>query len=259
MNRDRGTLGAGGGIRWWLLGVVVVAGLLPWAARAQTRPPSLAVISEVAHQLNVITPPASSVGSHLSQGRQAKLDVMQGAFDTEVLLAARDALKSTGASVWLIAPIDSEFFDPLQDIVEGARVSIPDDLAQAMHQKGSDELLLFTRYSAPAAVELRNTTEGQGRLVGMGFYLQPYEDATNMDTLNSMRGYVAPFVYMRATLIDAKTGRVLRTATYTECRSMGGNMRGNAWTSTSSEQKANAIHWLVVKGVNQLIPELFAH
>jgi hypothetical protein len=226
-----------------------------WPAHPQTAAPSLAVISEVAHKLDVVAPPQQEVGSRLQSNSVMKLDAKEGAFDTDVLLAARAALKKTPvAAVWLIAPTDREIFDSLQDIGAGSRVAIPDDLAQAMRAKGSNELLLFTRFSAPASVELHNETEGAGNLAGLGFYLDPRARPVNLGTLNSMHGYVAPFVYMRATLIDAASGLVLHTATYTRCRAIAGNLSGDAWTSTTWRDKVLALHTLLAEGVGRLVP-----
>lgn len=231
-------------------------------AAAQPAPRSFAVYSEVAREINVVTF-QESTGSRLSANLVSRVPIPQAALDNVVLLTARQALEQSdrGGRNWLIAPLDSDMFDPLQMPPEGATLKLPDDLAAEMKRRGLSHLLLFTRFRGDANLKSRNATLGSGPLEGLGFYIDRVTPLTRADTREDGAGFLAPFIYVRVTLVDGANGRVLRTRRVGEghvIANVPGAGGGDPWDVMTPTEKVQRLTDMITREIGALLPEVLA-
>jgi hypothetical protein len=234
-------------------------------AQAQTLPlpRSYAVISEVAREVSVVSFQPST-GSNMNQNRRQRLPVPDGAFDKVALLAAQQAIKNTAAAagVWLLAPAESDFFDGLRSYAVGDTVKLPADLAAALQENRSSHLLLVSRHRAEAQFRFVQLTDGTGLLDGLGFYVDRSARVKNLDTRETGQGYLAPYVHVRATLIDTATSKVLNTQTTQASRVFSAGEAkdgsGNPWEALTAAEKMATLRDMLRDEVTRLVPLVLA-
>jgi hypothetical protein len=226
-------------------------------------PRAYAVISEVARDVSVVAF-QESTGSRLDSNKRDRLPVSDGALDKVALITAQQALKQAApaASVWLIAPADSDFFPGLYSTSVGATVAMPADLAAVFKENRTTHLLLFTRFKAEAQFRFENLTEGPGPLDGLGFYIDRRAQVKSGPTSMTGIGFLAPYVHIRATLIDTATSKVIGTSTTQASRIFGASEAqdgsGNPWEALPGPQKINTLSDMLRDEVTRLTPMVLA-
>ncbi|MDP2004201.1 MAG: hypothetical protein Q8K45_00855 [Rubrivivax sp.] len=246
-------------LRLWA-GPVLLA--LASSVTAQSSPRAYAVVSEVAREVSVVIY-QESTGSLIGNNMRQRIAVPEDALDKVVLVGARQALQKAepGARIWLIAPTDTELFEGLQNATEGERVAIPADLAAALRQNGSTHLLLFTRYRSDAQLRGYKTMFGSGRLEGLGFYVDRHTPGYIPETGDHIKGFLAPYTYFRATLIDAATAKVLHTRTIAKGVAVSSSETTagkHAWDVWTPAQKMTSLRDMLMAEVAQVVAELAA-
>lgn len=241
-----------------------VAGLLLLAAAAavpaQTLKRSYVVLSELAQNVSVVTvqDPAVTGGGPTAP---ARLAIPEGTLDKVVLLIAKQAIAKADpeAPVWLVAPLDTDLFGPQQNLGERATVKLPADLADEMQKRGSTHLLFITRFRGEARLPLRGVQHGRGTLEGMGFYVDRFTTLPPGDAGPESPGFLAPFIYARAVLIDARTGLVLRTRRVGEGKVIANPQStppGDPWNLLSPTEKVGVLNDLIVDELGGLLPTM---
>lgn len=233
-----------------------------WPALAQEAKRSFAVLSEVAHDIRVVVS-RPETGTRLGNNLEERLPIKDGALDKVALVAARSALQGAapGAPVWLISPLDTDLFESRQNYTEGSIVPIPDDLAQGIKAKGSTHLLLFTRFKAEAALHAFSADLGTGHLEGVGFFVDRQTRMSNRTTLVDSVGFIAPYIYIRATLIELPSGKVLKSRRITQSTVLAAERAeqgGDPWNVLTGGQKVRIIGDMIVAEVNAAVPALLA-
>jgi hypothetical protein len=243
---------------------LTVAAMLPAATLAQSGPRSYAVISEIARDVHAIIYAEQGTGTRLQRYQRESLGVPAGTMDKVALLAAQTNLKaaSPGAKAWLLAPADSDFFEGGLETATGRTVKLPDDLADAFKQNKTTHLLLFTRHKALAQFRFDNAVEGDTNLEGIGFFVERATRVINRETSTSGIGFLAPFVYFRASLIEVATGKVLKTETARASRVYGaGDSKSGVavpWQALTPEEKMTVLREMLEAEVKRVVPLLTA-
>ncbi len=251
--------------RHWM-GLVAV--LIGSAAGAQTSGPpaaplpTIAIYSQLAREVSV-TQFQESTGSRLDNNKRQRIPVPDGAFDKAVVVLAGQALRLAMPMVnpWLVAPTDQDLFDSLQTTSDGAQVNIPDDMMAALRERGAAQLIVFTPYRAQASLRAKFSREGTGQLEGLGFFVDMHTPTRNVDTNQVGKGYLAPYVHYRGTLIDVATRRVLRTRTTTEGFILSAaDSKGSAhpWDVMTASEKMNTLRDMLKTEIGLTVPALLA-
>lgn len=233
-------------------------------ASAQTAPAarSYAVLSEIGREIHVVAFQANT-GSRIDGTPRRSIPMPSDALDQVVVLTARSALVKLQpqSRPWLIARADSDFFEAADVPPAGARIGMPADLAAALLQQGSTHLLLFTRLRAPASLRFVNSIETGSKLEGLGFYMDNYMMTFRSDTGAEARGFLAPYAYFRATLVDVRSGQVLKSRPITASQTIsaaGAKGSGSPWDALSTEEKIEALRTMLVIEVEAAVPLLAA-
>jgi hypothetical protein len=191
------------------------------------------------------------------------MELPDGIFDKQALLHARRAIEKAehGAKTWLVAPLATDLFDPAAVFTVGGTVRFPDDLAAALKERGCTHVIAFTRLRADANLRAFNSRLGDGQLEGLGFYLDRVTPIKNVDSLVSGVGFVAPYFYVRASLLDAASGRVQAMQRITEGEAIGADtaaQAGDPWGSLPNSTKVQLLNNLVESQVLKAVPQLLA-
>jgi hypothetical protein len=237
-------------------------GALALSARAQGGARSFAVVSEFARDINVVVF-QESTGTRLGNNLNDKIPVTGGAFDKLALTSAKQSIDKgeRGAPVWLIAPLDSDLIDARTVFVEGGVVKLPDDLTAAMKERGTTHLVTFTRLRDQANLRAVNGRQGTGTLEGLGFYIDRLTEVKNQATLTTTTGFIAPYLYMRASLIDARSGKVLAMRRIVEGEILAAahaEQGRDPWNVMRPEEKIRHLSELVQREIGKAVPELLA-
>jgi hypothetical protein len=244
-----------------LLTAAIGAGLADTAAAQSPR--SYAVVSEMARDVTVIIR-QPAVGSRLTNNAVSRIPIAQGLLDKFVLNNTRAVLATDapGARVFLVAPLDSDLFEGMQSVFEGSRIKIAADIAEAFKSQGSTHLILFSRHREEGQVQFDNGGEATGPLEGLGFYLDRSTNVINRAQGQAGRGYLAPYLHARATLVELPSGKVLRTleireaAPYTNTRADAETV--DSWDSLSSNDKVRVLLELLERQVGKSLKTLLA-
>lgn len=234
-----------------------------WAsAQATAGPRSYAVLSELARDLHIITF-QESTGTNLDANMRDRLPIPGGAIDRAALALTKAKLVALepGARVSTFAPLGSDVFDSRQSFREGSDVGMPPDLRDVLRQQGTTHLVLLTRFSGEAQIQVRNAKIGGGRMEGVGFYIDNQTFIDGKEGVISARGFLAPFIYLRATLVDAATGRSVRTGVYTSSTaipSSAGETSAHPWNALDDKGKVRIITELIDQGLAATLPTLLA-
>jgi len=240
--------------------LAAAAAVGPAAAQSGTR--SYAVVSEIAREVFVTTF-QESTGTRLGANLTPRLPIADGALEKVSLVAARSAITAAdqGAPIWLIAPLETDLFDARAAYVEGTKVKLPDDLAAEMKQRGTTHLFIFSRLRDEANLRARNARLGTGQIEGLGFYIDPHAMMTNSDTLVTTKGFIAPYLYARATLVDARTGTILRMRRIVEGQVIAAERAeqgSDPWNVMTPADKVRLLSTLIQRQVGEAVPALLA-
>lgn len=241
---------------------LIVSMASTWATAQGTTPPrSYSVLSELARELQVITfqPP---IGTNLDANRRQQMPIPGGAIDRAALSMTKLKLNKVepAAKVFTFQPLDSDVFDNRQNFAEGSNAGVPPDLLAALRQQGSSHLLLLTRYQADATVQFDHAKIGSGRMEGLGFYLDNQTEVIRTGSVNG-RGFLATFVYLRATLIDAANGRVVRSKVYTRGTPVPASAAAttsNPWDALDANQKVKMLTGMLDEALDSVIPQVLS-
>ncbi len=232
------------------------------ASAQQAAPPvkKVAILSLIGDQLSVDNY-RERVGSSLDVNDRTVMPVNDPVFDHAALLAAAEAASKLvpGASFLpLSVPKAGSALDP-NLLLQGKSKLIASPVVDALHQQGFDHLLTVTKNSARANMKFSNKDTGSGYLQGLGFYIDNFFYTRNGNTGSFARGYIAPYAYLKLTLIRLGDGAIVgeEILTVTKIRSATGNKEGlGAWDAIDPAEKAEMLKSLINTGISAAVPQL---
>ena len=231
-----------------------------WAPAEDGPPRKYAVLSLFGDTLNIVTYQGAT-GSRIDQNLHQSLPVSDGAFDKAALVAAEDELKRIDAtsSVNLLATSSPELFLNQEKLFHGSRFVPPADLGAALRNSEADHLLLLTKYLGEAHLKAQNGELGSGMLEGIGFYMDPTMRMVRSDTGERTHGCLAPFLYMKISLIDLATSMVSRQEVITASRVLSAAREGtDPWAILAASEKVDTLREMIVREVTRVVAALVA-
>ncbi|MCW5635864.1 MAG: hypothetical protein KIT17_21180 [Rubrivivax sp.] len=191
-----------------------------------------------------------TTGTKLDQNRRETVRIADGALERLVIGAAMRAVAGVDAAAKVMPMLVNEprYYRDQSDWVDGDKAALPAELAEALRGAGMTHLVLVRKLRAPARMNTGRVSLGTGRLEGVGFYVDRSMPLRLEGTSEVTVGYLAPYVYARAALIDLVEGRVLgqRDVTYGEV----------VTASLTGARGADPWHWLDARGKLQAIASI---
>jgi hypothetical protein len=252
MNRRRmGTAGLA------LLALLLGSGASVWAST----PRVYGIVSLVGDQLTV-TGFETTTGSALAQNQIETIPLDTDELEKAVLRAGLRAVNESklGKAVPLLIN-DGALYRGQAALVSGERVTLPASLLQTLQAQGATHLLLATKHRAEAQMKARDVTLGTGRVEGLGFYVDRVTYLRTEGTGSSAPGYLAPHAYMRYSLIELSTNKLLASRTLTASTVIGVTGSGGGadpWQLLDSAGKVKALSELIAKDSAPVLRELMA-
>jgi hypothetical protein len=223
-------------------------------AMAQTR--RYAALSLVGNKIEIVSA-RPEIGSRLSQNRRRTFDDAEGTLDRYVLRAIEAAARrqDQSAQVAMLALPGSALYDQPDRLFEGRQVVLPGAVVDAIVASRASHLLLLTKVRDAARVPLYDTSTGVGQVQGIGFYVDNDVRLKVRETGSSADGVLAPFVYVKLSLVDVQSGEVVREEIVREMRTYATAENPRAlvpWDVLSAEEKIEALHALIDRSIGEV-------
>lgn len=241
------------------LALVGAAALWPTLARADAH--GYAVLSLLADKFDVVNA-RPEVGSHVDRNRRQTFEDPAGAFDRYAAGAVERAIRSVDALAkvtMLTLPTTSRLYEQPDRIFDGKTIALPGTVVDALIAAKASRLVLLTKHRGETRVPLVDGATGTGTVRGLGFYVDTDLHITVRDTGESSYGVLAPFAYLRLSLVDVESGEVVRErlvramATYFPAGKPGVI---HPWDVLSAEQKVDALKQLLERELERAVPPL---
>ncbi|GAB4564122.1 MAG: hypothetical protein Tsb007_33140 [Rhizobacter sp.] len=230
------------------------------AASAADGPRTYAVISLIGDKMSVVTYQMST-GSGIDRNRRETIDMTDGLFDKIALSTIEKALnaqpdKPRSQLFELAAP---SLFTRQDRFFSDSKLVLPEAIHTALKSDGATHLLLVTKFRAEARMQADGAKLGSGVIEGLGFYVDHMSEMINNKTQRESKGFLAPFAFMRLSLVDLGSSVVLRQK-YIEASTMmitANKEAYNPWDTLSPAEKVEHLRHLIdtelTKGVASLL------
>jgi len=221
---------------------------LPFAAAAADPPApaakrSIAVLSLLGDELTMVVR-RFATGSQMDTNRRESIPIDDPAFDKAAMDAAEHALEETmpGAERLRFGIRDKALFALQDGLLEPGPASdgMRKGLQGLLAKTGATHLLLITKRRDEFMFKLGDgQSTGYGKVSGVGLFIDNSTELQNMKTGQINRGFFVCYAYVKLTLVDAATLRVIATRNGTDqlMTSATENKGPNAWDSLSDKDK----------------------
>ena len=218
---------------------------------ADSAPSTYAVISLIGDKISVVGARAG-VGSNLDRNRQGAMAVQGRALDDMAVIAASDAIGRLDphASIVMLGSNDPTLYELQDELFEPqqrSRALLASAIKDPIQGQHATHLVLIRKHRSDAMLRLEMQYVGSGKLEGVGFYVDPNLRMINHETGELGAGFLAPFAYIKVTLVDANTMAVMREQTVEESTSMITTKSLNPLDALTPAQKTTALRSMIVK------------
>jgi hypothetical protein len=229
--------------------------LLAGAPYASAQARRYAVLSLVGDKVEVVFA-QPGVGSRIDRNERRAFDDAEGTLDRFVLKAVDDALRRAdgGAPPVMLSMKGSSLYDRPDRLFQGRQLALPGAVVDAIEASKVTHLIVLTKLRDEPRVPLLNQNVGTGTVRGLGFYIDNSIDLVDREIGSYGTGLLAPFVYLRLTLVDVSTGEAVRDELVREMEthSVAGEPKATrAWEVLSAEQKVDRLQRLIQRAVGQ--------
>ena len=166
-------------------------------------------VSLVSDELTYVGAPEGVTGTMHARGSSKAVPLAGAPFDRTVLevLAGSVPKQQPSATLSFLAMSAPAAFAHQEDWFDGDKVALPAALREAVAKEGAGQLLLVTKIRGEAAIADGTTRLGAGKLTGLGFYIDTFTPMVD-PKVGAVRGYIAPYVYVKLSVIDLATSTV---------------------------------------------------
>jgi hypothetical protein len=218
---------------------------------ADSAPRTYAVMSLIGDKISVVGHRAT-VGSSIDRNRQGAMTVQGHALDDMAVLAASDAISrfDPPASIVMLASNDPTLYELQDELFEPqqrSRALLASAIRDPIQGQHATHLILIRKHRGDAAMRMQVQYVGSGKLEWVGFYVDPTLPTRNLETNEIGSGFLAPFAYIKVTLVDANSMAVIREQTVEESATMLTGKSLNPLDALTPAQKTAALRSLIVK------------
>lgn len=245
--------------------IIAFLGAASWRALpafGQTRN-TYAVLSLLGDKLSVVTH-LPVVGSNIDRNTKQEISLPDDAFDAAVARAVRDVSRGSG-EVDLFSTRDPKLFALQDKLEQGPSGGTPAELVSAAHEllaaSKATHFILITKHRADMMVALSDGHVGEGKVSGIGYYIDQDVRVRNWNSGVASAGLFAPFAYLSSTLIDAATLQPISQASAMVSKAYltgENNHAGVPWDILSPSQKVDALISVIKTAINDTVPKILA-
>lgn len=224
-------------------------------AQSPATGPKVAVISLIGSELQVLTF-GQQVGSRLDARVRQSVTVPDQMFDATALEAAKTAWQRQSpapADIALFAPTSPALLSNPRALFDQDQLQLPAAMLDGLRREGFDQLLLITRHRQENRLRANNAWVGDGPLEGVGFYVDRYQDVVDAETGAPSRGFLAPYVSLRLSLVALPQAQVIKRQTIGLGHVIGNGRYGgnNPWDALSNKDKVALLTTMIERQVGE--------
>jgi len=239
-----------------LLGLIV---LLRPAAAAEDSGRVYAVVTLIGDALRIVGDEPTT-GTKIGRNAVEVVPLTFDVLEVAALKAATDAVLQADASA-RAAPLkitDPAIYAKQDEFFDGTRATLPEGILKPLRGSPVTHLLLVTRYRADARMDTGLLRLGNGKVEGVGYYLDREFRLRLIGTNEVTVGYLAPYVYMRVSVIDLATSTVEHTQISTTGKVLTASGTGTAdpWTILDSAGKIMALRNMINEQLEATVPRV---
>jgi TPR repeat protein len=221
-----------------------------------------AVLSLIGDKLSIVGY-VMTTGSHADRNRHDTITLNNRELDDAATLAASNAVKrlDARAATVLLASSDPRLYE-LQDKLfeqQDQSIALLESVKAMIESQHATHLVLITKHRGDAQLRMAKEYVGSGMIEGVGFYLDAALRTMDSDTAAVAKGFLAPFAYIKVTLVNAKTMAVIREQNADESTTLStARAKGslNPWDALTPAQKVTALQNMISKAIARVMPDV---
>ena len=202
---------------------------------------------QLAYAVGVVGAPVDSI-----ERRWVPLD--DTAIDKAALLAVSDQVKSLEhTEPVLLQAWERNLFD-----TSAGTGAVVEWVRQLTRDKNVTHAILITKLAYDGIPALQKPFVGNATLEGVGFFVGRTPPPTGADPNSAGPGFLSPFAYFRVSLIDLRTGQVVKQerGLASDTIDASGTMTGNPWETLDSRQKIDKLQGMVRTELASVMPKV---
>jgi hypothetical protein len=228
----------------------------PLAGAADNR--TYGVLSLIGDKMTVVVHDATT-GSSLDKNRHNEIPVPADTFDDAAVLAVGQEIQNMApqSATALFSSSDAELYRLQERLFEpqDQPKALRESLKKLLQGKRATHLILITKYRGDTHLRLHDGYIGNGKLSGIGFYIDQYQSMFNTETGENSIGFLAAFAYIRLSLVDTETMSVIRETTTRES-GMASAAASAPWGTLTAAQKVQALEQVIRQAVAGAMPNV---
>ncbi|CAN5245793.1 hypothetical protein BH11PSE10_BH11PSE10_02090 [soil metagenome] len=230
-------------------------------ALAADAPAKYAVLSLIGSKLNLVTA-QNPTGSNFDRNIKQSVPLTKALFDNQALATIQDLLltRQPPRDVALYLSSPTALLAP-NELFVGKKAALPAALIDGMRADGATHLLLLSRNPQEAMLQMVGSNIGHGRLEGVGFYLDRDTVINAAESQESNRSFLAPYVYLRLSLIELAGGNVLAEQTIRRSTMLSASTSKtsvNPWDALGPAEKIDLLNELLADELKLAVAAVLA-
>jgi hypothetical protein len=234
------------------------------AAAAAEPHESFAVVALVGDSLSIVNYQGVT-GSSLDRNIQTQVPLTDGHFDQVAVRAAIAEVHRLDPDA-TVSGIDLQDPQPFADsdglaADDARRPALLAALRSSLPTPQPHYLLVIAKARGDARLKILDGSIGSGKLTGIGFYIDTYKRLTKTSTGESGRGFIAPYAYVQVSLVDLRTGAVVRTEKSVESTTranVGPDSNLDPWNALPADEKVRLLNGLLARAVRTGVAHVVA-
>lgn len=235
----------------------------PASAVAQPTP-VYAVLSLIGDKLDIIVA-RQQTGTRVDANLRESIAISNAVFDNAAVSAIAEAVRKINSKAELAAintrsPV---LFEKQRELFaqSGDKILIPDAIRTAVKNQNATHLFLVTKRRDDASAQfVGGSSDGKGRIEGLGFYLDGSVSTKVSETGDGGRGFIAPFVYIDIALIEMASSKVISKEKVVASRPVSAGQAvkdvGSPWDALSSAEKVRLVNAIIQDEIARVLPGL---
>ena len=247
-----------------LLGALMLAlaSVGPAAAQGESAPRRFAAISLIGNDITAVSE-QSVTGTKLDRNVRDSFTVPGNLFDVAALGALNEAVVAADpkAVVQMLKLPSADIFGPPDQLFAGGKFIVPAALAPVLKQTAATHLLVVTRFRGQAVIKMARDGVGTGMLEGLGFYINYQLALRRVESSEVRIGYLAPFTYVKLSLVNLASGNVERTQQIANAQQLGTDRKegfSDPWETLTSVEKVQVLRQMLTDQIKAAVPALIA-
>lgn len=241
-----------------------VAMAQPATPTATPSTPVYAVLSLIGDKLDIIVA-RQQTGTRIDANLRESVSISNAVFDSAAVSAIAEAVRKINSKAELAAinTRSAVLFEKQRELFaqSGDKILIPDAIRSAVKDQNATHLFLVTKRRDDASAQfVGGSSDGKGRIEGLGFYLDGSMSTKVSETGAGGRGFIAPFVYIDVALIEMASSKIISKEKVVASRPVSAGQAvkdvGSPWEALSSAEKVRLVNAIIQDEIARVVPVL---